>query len=74
MPSLSSLVGVSAGLASLAAGQYFPPSPEDFRVIHSKHKEGVTISYKEVCLELKFFRDNITPEWTGHRFRPCSNF
>jgi carboxypeptidase D len=50
MPSLSSLVGVSAGLASLAAGQYFPPSPEDVRVIHSKHQEGVTISYKEVCL------------------------
>ncbi|KAL3488298.1 Alpha/Beta hydrolase protein [Aspergillus germanicus] len=47
MPSLSSLVGVSAGLASLAAGQYFPPSPENVRVIHSKHKEGVTISYKE---------------------------
>ncbi|KAL2854636.1 Alpha/Beta hydrolase protein [Aspergillus pseudodeflectus] len=45
--SLSSLVGVSAGLASLAAGQYFPPSPEDVRVIHSKHQEGVTISYKE---------------------------
>ncbi|KAL2833105.1 Alpha/Beta hydrolase protein [Aspergillus pseudoustus] len=47
MPSLSSLVGVSAGLASLAASQYFPPSPDGVKVIHSKHQEGVTISYKE---------------------------
>lgn len=50
MPSLSSLFGLSAGLVGLVAGQYFPPPPKDVRVIHSKHQEGVKISYKEVCL------------------------
>ncbi|KAL4801019.1 Alpha/Beta hydrolase protein [Aspergillus venezuelensis] len=47
MPSLSALFGFSAGLVGLAAGQYFPPAPEGVKVIHSKHQEGVNISYKE---------------------------
>ncbi|KAL2865623.1 putative carboxypeptidase S1 [Aspergillus lucknowensis] len=47
MPSLVSVFGVSASLASLVACQYFPPTPEGVKVIHSKHNEGVTISYKE---------------------------
>lgn len=48
MLSLTSLLGLSAGLVSLVAGQYFPPSPEGVKVVHSKHQKGVTISYKEV--------------------------
>ncbi|PYH98993.1 alpha/beta-hydrolase [Aspergillus ellipticus CBS 707.79] len=44
---------VAAWLASVAAvaGQYFPPTPEGVKVIHSKHHEGVKISYKnpEIC-------------------------
>ncbi|KAL4788087.1 Alpha/Beta hydrolase protein [Aspergillus varians] len=47
MPSLTSLVGLSAGLVGFVAGQYFPPTPEGVKVVHSKHQEGVTISYKE---------------------------
>ncbi|KAL4909403.1 hypothetical protein BDW74DRAFT_80709 [Aspergillus multicolor] len=48
MPSLSSAVALSAGLVNLVAGQYFPPiTTEDVKVIHSKHQEGVRISYKE---------------------------
>ncbi|KAL4883328.1 Alpha/Beta hydrolase protein [Aspergillus karnatakaensis] len=47
MPSLTSLIGLSTSLVGLVAGQYFPPSPEGLKIIHSKHQEGVTISYKE---------------------------
>ncbi|KAL4747104.1 hypothetical protein BDW72DRAFT_22979 [Aspergillus terricola var. indicus] len=47
MPSLTSVVGLSASLVTLVAGQYFPPTPEGVKVIHSKHQKGVTISYKE---------------------------
>ncbi|KAL4768318.1 Alpha/Beta hydrolase protein [Aspergillus nidulans var. acristatus] len=47
MPSLTSVVGLSAALVGFVAGQYFPPTPEGVKVIHSKHQKGVTISYKE---------------------------
>ncbi|RDW78733.1 putative carboxypeptidase S1 [Aspergillus mulundensis] len=48
MPSLTSAVALSAGLVNLVAGQYFPPVTTDgAKVIHSKHQEGVRISYKE---------------------------
>ncbi|KAL4919475.1 Alpha/Beta hydrolase protein [Aspergillus aurantiobrunneus] len=47
MPSLTSLVGLSTSLVGIVAGQYFPPTPEGVKVVHSKHQEGVTISYKE---------------------------
>ncbi|EAW12632.1 putative carboxypeptidase S1 [Aspergillus clavatus NRRL 1] len=45
MWSLVSLV--TAGLATVASAQYFPPTPEGLKVVHSKHHEGVKISYKE---------------------------
>ncbi|KAA8647637.1 hypothetical protein EYZ11_013058 [Aspergillus tanneri] len=46
MPSPSRLFTTVALVAGVA-GQYFPPTPEGLKVIHSKHHEGVTISYKE---------------------------
>lgn len=48
LPSKSIAVGAVA-LAGTVAGQYFPPTPEGLKVVHSKHEEGVKISYKEVC-------------------------
>lgn len=54
MPSLTSVVGLSASLVGLVAGQYFPPTPEGVKVIHSKHQKGVTISYKEVCFSTHY--------------------
>jgi len=35
-------------LAGVATAQYFPPTPEGLKIVHSKHEEGVKISYKEV--------------------------
>ncbi|KAI9804428.1 MAG: hypothetical protein M1825_001327 [Sarcosagium campestre] len=35
------------GLLDISATQYFPPTPEDVKVLNSKHHPGVTISYKE---------------------------
>ena len=49
MPFLASAVAVLAG-AGAVAGQYFPPTPEGLKVVHSKQYEGVKISYKEVSL------------------------
>ncbi|KAL4890087.1 Alpha/Beta hydrolase protein [Aspergillus ambiguus] len=51
MPSPKSIVISAVGLAGAVAGQYFPPTPEGLKVVHSKHEEGVKISYKEpgVC-------------------------
>ncbi|OOF92156.1 hypothetical protein ASPCADRAFT_210566 [Aspergillus carbonarius ITEM 5010] len=46
MPFLASAVAVLAG-AGAVAGQYFPPTPEGLKVVHSKQYEGVKISYKE---------------------------
>jgi carboxypeptidase D len=48
MLSLVPLLSVTAGLTLTAAAQYFPPTPEGLKVVHSKHQEGVKISYKEV--------------------------
>lgn len=48
MLSLVSLLSGTAGLALTASAQYFPPTPEGLTVVHSKHQEGVQISYKEV--------------------------
>lgn len=39
-------------LASVAAAQYFPPTPEGLKIVKSKHEEGVVISFKEVGLWL----------------------
>ncbi|KAL5360366.1 Alpha/Beta hydrolase protein [Aspergillus floccosus] len=51
MPSAKSVVIGAVGLAGAVAGQYFPPTPEGLKVVHSKHEKGVKISYKEpgVC-------------------------
>ncbi|PWY70277.1 alpha/beta-hydrolase [Aspergillus heteromorphus CBS 117.55] len=53
MPSPSLVSVVIAGLASAGAvaAQYFPPTPEGVKVVHSKHHDGVKISYKnpEIC-------------------------
>ncbi|KAE8354292.1 Alpha/Beta hydrolase protein [Aspergillus coremiiformis] len=46
MLSLVSVIS-TVGLAGTVAGQYFPPTPEGLKVVHSKHQEGVKISYKE---------------------------
>lgn len=48
MPSTKSVVIGAVGLAGAVAGQYFPPTPEGLKVVHSKHEKGVKISYKEV--------------------------
>ena len=39
---------LAASTVGLAAAQYFPPAPEGLKIVHSKHEEGVKISYKEV--------------------------
>lgn len=39
---------LAISLAGLAVAQYFPPTPDGLKVVHSKHEEGVKISYKEV--------------------------
>ncbi|KAF7175275.1 hypothetical protein CNMCM7691_007315 [Aspergillus felis] len=41
------LLSATAGLALTASAQYFPPTPEGLKVVHSKYQEGVKISYKE---------------------------
>ncbi|OQD88259.1 hypothetical protein PENANT_c004G06366 [Penicillium antarcticum] len=38
---------IAASLATTAAAQYFPPTPEGLKVVESKHHKGVKISYKE---------------------------
>ncbi|GIK00387.1 hypothetical protein Aspvir_004410 [Aspergillus viridinutans] len=47
MLSLVPLLSATAGLTLTASAQYFPPTPEGLKVVHSKHQEGVKISYKE---------------------------
>lgn len=41
-----------ASLAGIAKAQYFPPTPEDLKIVNSKHERGVKISYKEVGVVL----------------------
>ncbi|KAJ5665072.1 uncharacterized protein N7477_007520 [Penicillium maclennaniae] len=38
---------LTLSLISIVAAQYFPPTPEGLKIVHSKHEEGVKISYKE---------------------------
>lgn len=41
---------LALSLASVAAAQYFPPTPQGLKIVNSKHEEGVKISFKEVGL------------------------
>jgi hypothetical protein len=40
---------VNVLISSLAVAQ-FPPTPENVTIIKSRFDEGITISYKEVCI------------------------
>ena len=50
MCSLFLRFAVIAGLGTLTASQYFPPTPEGLTVVKSKFVKGVSISYKEVSI------------------------
>lgn len=41
-----------ANLFELALSQYFPPIPENVTTVQSKFHNGISISYKEVQLDV----------------------
>ena len=46
----SSLFIAAAALLFGVQAQYFPPVPEGVTTLKSKFNNGITISYKEVCI------------------------